>query len=136
MSFDNREYNRRWREAHVEHRREYMRRWRKRNREAVRESNQAFQKSPKGRFSAINRVSRREGYTPLACTQEEFLRWYEKQDLTLCQMCGCFTNKPQIDHCHKTGRLRGIVCIRCNLVLGHYENELLRMQAQSYLLSH
>lgn len=30
-------------------------------------------------------------------------------------------NAAQIDHCHETGKLRGILCLSCNTGLGHYE---------------
>lgn len=38
-----------------------------------------------------------------------------------CELCGaigiiCF------DHCHKTGKFRGWICRRCNLVLGHVKD--------------
>lgn len=43
-----------------------------------------------------------------------------------CAICG--TDKPSkkrihfaVDHCHKTGRVRGLICIRCNSNLDWYE---------------
>ena len=47
---------------------------------------------------------------------------------------GC---RPNIDHCHATGRVRGIICNKCNLLLGHADDspEVLRMCAV-YLESH
>lgn len=56
-----------------------------------------------------------------------------------CDLCG--TDEPRgphgrfaLDHCHRTGLLRGVLCTRCNTVLGHCEDDpdLLR-NAISYL---
>lgn len=49
---------------------------------------------------------------------EEYYALLEKQK-GLCALCGVKpTGKLVVDHCHKTGRIRGILCRKCNLGLG------------------
>ena len=57
-----------------------------------------------------------------------------------CAICG---RKPRpdislhVDHDHKTGALRGILCFRCNNALGDFDDDAgLLQQALCYLLSH
>jgi hypothetical protein len=56
-----------------------------------------------------------------------------------CAICG----KPEpekkrldVDHCHKTGRVRGLLCTSCNRVLGHAWDDPERLRrAADYLAS-
>lgn len=58
-----------------------------------------------------------------------------------CEMCqvpfgdqdgwGPSKLSPRIDHDHETGEVRGLLCLRCNVALGHYES--VRESAAAYL---
>lgn len=51
-------------------------------------------------------------------------------DHTGCAMCGTDQNLA-IDHCHKTGEVRGMLCRTCNVQLGAYE--AVKERAAAYL---
>jgi len=60
-------------------------------------------------------------------TKEWYARQINKQGGT-CAICK--TDKPgvkrwkwfAVDHCHKTGKVRGLLCNACNLMIGNIEN--------------
>jgi hypothetical protein len=53
-------------------------------------------------------------------TLETWGRMAEAQD-GRCAVCGCEPDRLDIDHCHATGRVRGLLCRRCNLLVGWLE---------------
>ncbi|NCA22781.1 MAG: hypothetical protein EBS86_16815, partial [Crocinitomicaceae bacterium] len=52
-----------------------------------------------------------------------------------CYICLCtFDNNAHIDHDHKTGKVRGLLCRECNLLLGFSRDNIhLLEKAISYL---
>lgn len=58
-----------------------------------------------------------------------------------CAICGAATNKSgrrlSVDHCHDTGRVRGILCTNCNVGIGRFRDDPeLVSRALEYLERH
>lgn len=68
-------------------------------------------------------------------TKEEYLAMQESQN-SLCAICQqpCKTNQRLVvDHCHKTGVVRGLLCKSCNMHLGVLEKDEWMEKALGYL---
>lgn len=54
--------------------------------------------------------------------------------LGVCFICGEPGN--QVDHCHETGNVRGLLCINCNTGLGKFKDDPMLLEfARMYLLA-
>lgn len=70
-------------------------------------------------------------------TRDAYDLMLEAQD-GVCKICGNKDkNRLCIDHCHKTNKIRSLLCNRCNRVIGmlDHDPELIR-KAASYLDTH
>jgi len=69
-------------------------------------------------------------------TPEDFKEILQSQNNT-CAICKkAFTATPHIDHDHRSGDVRGLLCRSCNIGIGHFEDDTERLKnAISYLES-
>lgn len=47
---------------------------------------------------------------------------YAKQE-GRCAICEKLSSKLSVDHCHKSNKIRGLLCLRCNLALGYLDDD-------------
>jgi hypothetical protein len=45
-----------------------------------------------------------------------------------CAVCGDIMTQPHVDHCHTTGKVRGLLCINCNQGLGKFKDDTNKLQ--------
>lgn len=55
-----------------------------------------------------------------------------------CAICGREEGEAlRVDHCHKSQRIRGLLCHNCNVALGHFQDQTQRLYAAiDYLKSY
>lgn len=48
----------------------------------------------------------------------------------VCAICGCIEQRKRlvVDHCHQTGKIRGLLCSPCNLGLGSFKDNIVSLQ--------
>jgi hypothetical protein len=68
-------------------------------------------------------------------TEEMWQKIYDYQH-GKCAICGKFLRKPQTDHDHADGKVRGLLDSHCNRALGRFRDDLRLLQAAiAYLLN-
>lgn len=110
------------------------REWEKKNRELSRQMDRTWRKAnpDKVRQHKRNCVLRRDyGLTP-----EDYSAVLEFQK-NLCPICKNPLKTPNVDHSHRTGETRGLVCWHCNNALGKFRDDIeLLKAAVEYLENH
>ena len=75
-------------------------------------------------------LMRRYGLTP-----NQVQAMLEAQNY-VCAICGNYFGLQNIDHCHKTGKVRGILCVNCNRGLGAFGDNIRNMEKALEYLKH
>lgn len=97
-----------------------MKKYREKNSEYIKESHKQYYLDNKRRCREINRNN--------ACKRKYGISYQQKQEMILAQNHKCLccgealeklpSNCIHVDHDHITGKIRGILCRRCNAALG------------------
>lgn len=107
-------------------------RWQRRNPERVRVYQEAYRSRPERKRTMRDLYYRRT----FGISADEFDVILVAQG-RCCAICGVRPEREaslHVDHCHETGRIRGIVCLNCNQGIGKFNDdpELLE-RAAAYL---
>jgi hypothetical protein len=106
-----------------------------------REWYRSYYRENKTRLSKANRphlLRRKYGLT-----EDEYHVILKKQG-GVCAICGAESTiyidretRLAVDHCHKTGKVRGLLCSRCNLAISFFnDSPTVLARARRYLLKH
>lgn len=125
-------------------RNETSREWNEKNKEKVKESNlknrekrKQFYSSPEGIISS-RKAHLKKTY---GITLDEFNQMLKKQK-GKCAICGGTETRDKhkvmaVDHDHKTGKIRQLLCFKCNSALGNFNDDSkLLKKALKYLKKH
>lgn len=75
------------------------------------------------------------GLKQYGITEQDWQRMYDEQN-GVCAICGKHQvyRRLSVDHCHKTGKVRGLLCVRCNRALGYvFDSPNILRNAANYL---
>lgn len=74
-------------------------------------------------------------YRNYGLSVEEYERLLREQG-GVCAICRHPEKELGVDHVHKTGRVRALLCLNCNLAIGHLYEDPLRARALAAYLEH
>lgn len=97
--------------------RQAVKKWAGNNVERVRKYKRQWQIENPGKCMEAN--WRRQG---IDLTYSRYQQELKKQKHK-CMICGKRMKSPHVDHDHKTGSFRGLLCLPCNMGLGIYESK-------------
>ena len=91
--------------------------WRDNNREKMNDYNKKYAQTEKGK-----RANKKKRWRAMGITDPNLDEWYDKwNNATNCADCDCVLGRGQyganrrcLDHDHKTGLVRDVVCSACN----------------------
>ena len=87
-------------------------------------------------YNRIKKFSEKRIEKAYGITKKDYDFMYETQE-GKCQICGEKHKTLCIDHDHNTGKVRGLLCNHCNWAIGHFRDDVERIEnAKNYLEKH
>jgi serine/threonine protein phosphatase PrpC len=108
--------------------REHKRRYREANREKIKEANRKAIRDENGEITAKEREHQARNRMLRALALDAMA---ERPRPEVCDICGGPPDPKKgmhFDHCHQTGKFRGWLCRKCNLMLGNAEDDPSRLR--------
>lgn len=120
--------------------------WRKENPEKVKERTKRYYhanvekykiKAAAYRKKNPDKLKNNELKRKYGITLEHFNEMYTNQN-GCCAICGdhtdAFSRSLHVDHCHTTGKIRGLLCVNCNTAIGKLKDDVsIVLKAAAYL---
>jgi hypothetical protein len=154
-------YRAKSREYYAAHRKErlaYARRYQKANKKLLREKSRVYREANRDIINAKQRAYRESNLEKRRAYSREYGRahprrarnyglWYRhglsvadyrallKRQKHCCAVCGKKPRKYVVDHDHKTGKIRGLLCSFCNSLLGFAKDNRSVLKAAIHYLS-
>jgi hypothetical protein len=104
---------------------EYSREWAKKNKERHQRNYTNWRKNNLERADDLDRL---RSYGLPKGNYEKILKLQNYS----CAICKTKTPSPKrnfcVDHCHETDRVRGLLCIKCNFLLGSAKDSIIILQ--------
>ena len=93
--------------------------------------------NPDKRAIQAKKSNKKSRYTKYGITEQKYIDLFNAQE-GCCAICGThqanLVKSLAIDHCHSKGHVRGLLCTKCNLLLGYAnDNEEILLAAINYL---
>ena len=109
-------------EKNKEEKKEYQRKYQQENKEKIREAARQYYQTEKGKRSAKISAWKLRGLVA-----EDYDAIYDRYINThKCDCCQIFITSGYgsrvMDHCHKTGKFRNVLCHNCNIMRFHLDN--------------
>lgn len=106
--------------------------WAKENRTKANANTKKWRQKNREHYLAQKRKWMLKGKYGITPAQFEDMAIAQEYKCAICEQLP--NNKLHVDHDHKTGKIRGLLCARCNLGIGSFEdNTGLLLKAVKYL---